>query len=244
MRPPLLFVPGAFSQAAHFEPWLGYFRGAGFRCAALSLPGHEPFDAERLRTATTGDYLDALRQSATKLGGPPVLVGHSMGGWLSLILAADLECAGVVAVATPMPGRWPARINGLRYALPLLPRILAGQPVSPAPGAARALAVHDLAPAEQDEIVSLMGMESGHVLRDMALGRPKAALRRIACPVLCISGGKDRVAPRSAGYRIAASVQGEHIVFPGQGHWLIAGSLTGKVAAAVREWLERHFGRA
>ena len=68
---------------------------------------------------------------------------------------------------------------------------------------------------------------------------PKA----IRCPVLCIGAGGDRVVPPAAAGQIAEATNGELVVFPGHGHWLIAGSLVSTVAATVAEWLERNFDR-
>ena len=114
MRPPILFIHGAFGQAANFEPWADYFRAAGFHCTALSLPGHGPSDPQILARASLGDYLAAVAAAASALPAPPVIVGHSMGGFLALLHAAGSECAGLVLVAAPAPGRLPARVNGFR----------------------------------------------------------------------------------------------------------------------------------
>jgi pimeloyl-ACP methyl ester carboxylesterase len=240
MRPPILLVHGAFGQAANFEPWRGYFRAAGYPTTAISLPGHAPVDEEVLKRLTLADCLAAVGEAAAKLDRAPIVIGHSMGGLLAMMLAAEAECAALVTVAAPAPGRLPAQFGGFRYAIPHVGRILAGLPVKPSPAAIRSLVTHDLSPAESDEVIAQTGMESGLVLRKLAFCDTEVALSTIRCPVLCLSGDGDRVVPRSAGYRIAAETVAEHIVFPDHGHWLIAGSLVGTVAAPVREWLERH----
>lgn len=244
MRPPLLFVPGAFSQAAHFEPWLGYFRQSGYRATALSLPGHAPSDPGVLERLTLADCVDAVAAAVTALEPPPVVVGQSLGGILAMRVAARQRIAGLVAIATPMPGGMPGRAGVLRHALPLVPRVLAGLPVRLPPEAVRALVTHDLSAAESDEIVAAATMESGRVLRRLVLGGSGVKLSEIRCPMLCLGAGDDRVIPLSAASRIARATGAELVVVAGHGHWLIAGSLTGMVAATVRDWLERHFGRA
>jgi pimeloyl-ACP methyl ester carboxylesterase len=240
MRPPILLVHGAFGQAANFEPWRGYFRAAGYRATAISLPGHAPIDEALLKSLTLSDCLAAVGEVAAKFDRPPVVIGHSMGGLLAMMLAAEAECAALVTVAAPAPGRLPAQMRGFRYAIPHVGRILAGLPVTPSPQAIRSLVTHDLSPAESEEVIGQAGMESGLVLRKLAFCETEVALPSIRCPVLCLSGGGDRIVPRSAGYHIAAETVAEHIVFPGHGHWLIAGSLTGTVAGPVRDWLDRH----
>jgi pimeloyl-ACP methyl ester carboxylesterase len=243
MRPPLLFIHGAFSQAAHFEPWLGFFRELGYRATAISLPGHAPSDPEALKRLTLADYVEAVAAAVSGFEQPPVVVGQSMGGIHAMRVAAQRRIAGLVVIAAPMPGGLPARLGVLRYALPLIPRVVAGLPVKSPPQTVRALVTHDLSAAESDEIIAEGGMESGRVLRRLAVGGSGVRLSAIRCPTLCIGAGDDRLVPPSAASRIAVATGAELVVFAGHGHWLIAGSLTGMVAATVRDWLERHFGR-
>jgi pimeloyl-ACP methyl ester carboxylesterase len=39
MKPPILFIHGAFTRAQRWRPWLEFFRAAGYECFAPSLPG-------------------------------------------------------------------------------------------------------------------------------------------------------------------------------------------------------------
>jgi pimeloyl-ACP methyl ester carboxylesterase len=244
MRPPLLLVHGAFSQAAHFEPWLAYFRESGYRATAISLPGHAPVDPGALARLTLDDYVGAVAAAVRSFEQPPVVIGHSMGGILAMRIAAAERIAGLVVIAAPAPGGLPARIGVFRLALPFIPRVLAGLPMVPRPEIVRALVTHDLSAAESDEIIALGGMESGRVLRRLAIGGSGVKLAGIRCPMLCLGAGDDRFVPPSAASRIAQATGAELVVFAGHGHWLIAGSLVGSVAATARDWLERHFARA
>jgi pimeloyl-ACP methyl ester carboxylesterase len=241
MRPQLLFVHGAFSSAAHFEPWLGYFREAGYRGTSISLPGHGGAEPEALARLTFADYVDAVTGAVRRCEQPPVVVGHSMGGLLAMRAAMEAPVAGLVVVNSPAPGGFLVRPGVVVRELAQIGRALAGLPVMPSPQTVRALVTHDLSAAESDEIIAEGGMESGRVLRRLACGANGIVLGKIDCPVLCLGADGDRVVPQSAAARIARATGAEVVVFPGHGHWLIAGSLTGTVAATVRDWLARHF---
>lgn len=241
MRPPLLFVHGAFSQAAHFAPWRDYFREAGYPGVAMSLPGHGPTDPYALARLTFDDYVEAVADAVRQFERPPVVIGHSMGAILAMKTAMETEVAGLVVVAAPAPGGLPARLGIAPYALRYMPQVLAGLPVTPSPEIVRALVTHDLSVAESDEIIADGTMESGRVLRRLAFGRSGIVLEAIDGPMLCLGAGDDRFVPPSAAAQIAEATGAEIVVFSGHGHWLIAGSLTGTVAATVRDWLERRF---
>ncbi|MGB0696956.1 MAG: alpha/beta hydrolase [Rhodospirillaceae bacterium] len=101
-RPPLLFVHGAFvgawCWAEHFMAW---FAKRGWHCCALSLRGHGESEGRKgLDRFSLADYGQDVLTVANSLGRPPVLVGHSMGGPVSL---KALELAGGGFRHKPLP---------------------------------------------------------------------------------------------------------------------------------------------
>ena len=108
--PAIIFVHGAVMTRAQWRPQLEQLGRAGFRCIAIDLPGH---GALARRTFTLDDatelVIDAIDREA---GGRAVLVGLSLGGYVSMAVA----------------GRSPERVRGL---------VLAGATREPA-GAIRA----------------------------------------------------------------------------------------------------------
>jgi len=84
-RPPLVFLHGAFASAwiwaAYYMPW---FAAAGWDCYALSYRGHGKSDGrDRLNDFGVDDYVADSRALLELLGRAPVLIGHSMGGYLA-----------------------------------------------------------------------------------------------------------------------------------------------------------------
>jgi pimeloyl-ACP methyl ester carboxylesterase len=95
-----------------FEAW----REAGFSVHAIEKYGHDP----RFPVTSNWPHLrDQLIQFIEhEVGGPACLVGHSMGGYLSLLAAArrpDLAC-GVVLLDSPLIAGWRARVLQLAKA--------------------------------------------------------------------------------------------------------------------------------
>lgn len=243
-QPDILFIHGAFTRAARWNPWVTYFAGAGYRCVAPSLPGHDPPNPSALARLTFADYVAAAAEVRRTFARPPIIVGHSMGGLIAQHLAARSECAALVLVSSTPP--WPMR--GTRHTLPylktyLLPA-LAGRSIRADRRAAVDLVLHDLAPAEREELLSIFAYESGKAYRTMTLGLAPVVAGAVTCPVLCVSGGADRVLAPSVGRRLAKFYGADHIVVPGHGHSLVAGSLVGTVAVSVREWLDGLGARA
>ena len=81
---PLLFVHGAWHAAWCWEEnFLGFFADRGYRAVALSLRGHGNSATEKpLRVCTVADFVEDIATVADTLPSPPVIIGHSMGGFL------------------------------------------------------------------------------------------------------------------------------------------------------------------
>jgi len=237
-KPPIVLIHGACSQPSHFDAWRAFFTSAGYPCFAPALPGHAPSHMTTLRRLGFADYLAAMRDAVTELGRPPIVIGHSMGGLIARMLAAEGRCAAIVLVA-PLPGgRVPAPLAALPDYAVVAPFVLLGQPFRPWRGAVRRLALHSLPHKEQDEVFAGYVPESGRVYRDLLLGKARVRRRAVRCPLLVLHGDADRLIPLATARGIAARHGAPIIVIPGQGHWLIAPSLTGEIAGRVLHWLD------
>jgi pimeloyl-ACP methyl ester carboxylesterase len=88
-----------------FEAW----REAGFTVHAIEKYGHDP----RFPVTSNWPHLreQLIHFIEHEVGGPAFLVGHSLGGYLSLMAASrrpDLA-AGLVMLDSPVPAGWKAR---------------------------------------------------------------------------------------------------------------------------------------
>ncbi|MBK8891840.1 MAG: alpha/beta fold hydrolase [Dechloromonas sp.] len=106
-RPPLLFIHGAFAGGWMWtDTFMPFLAKAGFPCYALSLRGHAGSDGrERLDWHSIADYVDDLTTVVDWLGKEPVLIGHSMGGFIvQKYLERHTAPAAVLLCSVPPQG--------------------------------------------------------------------------------------------------------------------------------------------
>lgn len=103
---PLLFIHGMMHGAwcwdVHF---LDYFAQHGFAAHAVNLRGHGKSEGrDKLRWARIADFVDDVASAVRGLASSPVLIGHSMGGFVIQKYLEDHEAAGAVLLSSPPPG--------------------------------------------------------------------------------------------------------------------------------------------
>ncbi len=99
--PGLVLVHGG---AAHARWWdhVAPFLAADHRVVALDLSGHGDSERRPDYDMTTWAAEVAAVARDANFSGPPVIVGHSMGGWVTMTAAATgAAVAGVVVLDTP-----------------------------------------------------------------------------------------------------------------------------------------------
>ena len=104
---PLLFVHGMWHGAWCWENFLPYFACHGYESHALSLRGHGKSDGRTGIRWYSGakDYVADVAQVVQSLKMPPVLVGHSMGGYvIQKYLETHTAPAGILLASIPVSG--------------------------------------------------------------------------------------------------------------------------------------------
>lgn len=251
MRPPLVLLHGMWSSPAAFARLRPVLEGEGWETHAPALPFHDRDPSlpppEGLGRITIEDYVQHLAGIIARLGRPPVLIGHSMGGMLAQVLAARLPHAGLALLATAATDS--TRSLGLD---PL--RTLWGvvshwgwweAPVRIGADAAR-WGIYNGVP---DEVASAeiarLTWDSGRVLAEMirpALSATTATridLARLTRPALLIVGREDRILPPAISLKTARLLGGavDYEELRGAGHWLFHGEAERRMTARLLGWL-------
>ena len=104
-KPGLLFLPGNGAHADWWSPIAPFF-AQHFHCAALSWSGMGRSDRrpEGYLIATLAqEARDAIEAANLHRGGPVIVVGHSLGGFLGLHAAADSpHIGGLIVIDSPI----------------------------------------------------------------------------------------------------------------------------------------------
>ncbi|MCV7229161.1 alpha/beta hydrolase [Mycolicibacterium komossense] len=243
-RTPLLFVHGAFHSAWCWdEHFLDFFADRGYRAVALNLRGHANSPSPTpLSRCTVADYVDDVHAVAQGLPTPPVVIGHSMGGFVvQKYLAAHVAPAGVLVASAPPRGLVPAVARIIRTH----PRHSArtrslDKPLEffGTPQIARALFYSPGTPDELvDRYVGRLQDESTRVLyRDLTFG-DLAQPRRVSAPMLVLGAELDgffsmrEVRATARAYRTVAEF------FPAMGHNMMLEPGWAAVAEHIDTWL-------
>jgi pimeloyl-ACP methyl ester carboxylesterase len=114
---PLLFVHGAFHGGWCWdENFLDFFAEQGFRVVAPSLRGHGSSPADKsLRLCSISDFVTDVCSIAHILEPRPILVGHSMGGFVvQKYLERNQAPAAVLLASAPPRGHLRSLLRLLR----------------------------------------------------------------------------------------------------------------------------------
>jgi pimeloyl-ACP methyl ester carboxylesterase len=114
---PLLFIHGTLHTAACWDVhFLDYFAQHGYAAHALNLRGHGNSEGrERLRWTRIADFVEDVANTVQQLPSPPILIGHSMGGFIIQKYLEDHDAPAAVLLSSASPrGLLPTAIRTAR----------------------------------------------------------------------------------------------------------------------------------
>ncbi len=240
---PLLFVHGAFTGAWCWdEHFLPFFADAGYAAYAVSLSGHgRSRGRDRLDHLSIADYVADVAETAARLPVSPILIGHSMGGFVvqkyleqhgaaGAVLMCSVPPQGLMSAAMGMMFSRPGLLQDLnslmsggRVALESLREALFAQPIS----------VDDLM-----RFYRWSQPESHRAIWDMSLFDLPRPSRVRDLPLLVLGAEHDHLMPVSTAHMTAGRYGVEAEIFPGMGHGLMLEHDWRKVAERLLRWFD------
>jgi len=242
---PILMQHGMFHGAWTWQWWQPLFAAWGWESVAVSLPGHGASPAMRqIELCTLDYYLGFLKAEVDRLGQPPVLMGHSMGGALTqwyLKYCGDLPAAVLVAPwvshSTVLDGL--PRILSVDPLVGLLTALAwSATPWIRSPERAARLFITSGAAISPEELHDRLGPESCLVVfqHNPPFWTPPDDVRT---PLLWLTGERDVTISMPGAARSAEFYQAEHLIVPEAGHNLMMEASCRETARAIAEWLEK-----
>jgi carboxylesterase len=206
---------------------------AGVHALGPALPGHNE-TPDRLAAVSHLEWLDAARGHLGALRSryeSVFLVGLSMGGLVSLALAADERVEALVVVGTPLRLR-----NPLVRLVPLLKHVIRTFP--------KAVGSDILDPEARRRHPSydVMPLAAVHELQRLQR-RVRAGLRRVTAPVLVAHGARDRTADPADSKAILEGVgskERELLLLESSAHVASVDHDGARLARAAVEFLARY----
>lgn len=242
---PLLFVHGAWHGAwcwdVHF---LDYFAQHGFAAHALSLRAHGASEGrERLRWTRIKDYVADVASVVETMPVPPIVIGHSMGGFIVQKYLEQHQPRGAVLLASVPPQ------GALRSTLRLSARhpltfakanlLLSLYPIVATPELAReAFFSTELGDAEVNAYWSKLQDESFVGFLDMlALDLPRPPQTKV--PVFVLAGERDTMIEPCQFDATARAYGVEAIKLPNLAHDIMLDAGWQAAADQILTWLKR-----
>jgi pimeloyl-ACP methyl ester carboxylesterase len=239
-------VHGAFCGGWVFDAFVEPFAAAGHAVSAPDLPGHGGGDRrEAVAGRSMSEYARFVAAEAHALGQAPVLVGHSMGGLVALLAAAQTPTAGVVLLAPSAP--WGVGGSTMEEAVSAVSLYTLGpywaQAIDPDYTTFSNYGVDRLPGPERHAVFKRMRAESGRALFETLnwwldpFMTTMVRSEHIRAPILAVAGGRDVIHPPATVRETAKRVGAEIAVMPDMSHWLPGEPGWEKVADRCLDWI-------
>lgn len=243
---PILFVHGAWHGAWCWENFLPYFAQHGYAAYALSLRGHgASAGRDKIRWHSAAyDYVADVAQIVQTLPRPPILVGHSMGGYIvQKYLERYTVPAGVLLASVPVSGLFGFALRiALHHPWPFLKSqlLLAPWHLVATPALMKdAFFSPQISSQDISRHFARIQSESFRSELDtLFLDLPQPA--KVKTPLLVLSAENDRVFSVKEQQATAQAYGTKAEIFPNMAHDMMLESNWQQVADRIISWLEQN----
>lgn len=126
-KTPAVFIHGLWLLSSSWDRWASTFEAGGYAPVKIDWPDDPPSveearrDPEVFAGKSVGQVADHVADVIAKLGGKPVVIGHSFGGLLAQITAGRGLSAATVAIdPASFRGILPVPLSTLRSVTPIV----------------------------------------------------------------------------------------------------------------------------
>jgi pimeloyl-ACP methyl ester carboxylesterase len=206
----IVLIHGLWLTPRSWEHWIERYEGLGHRVLAPSWPGMESevealnADPSQFASLTVEQIVDHYESVVIELEGPPIVIGHSLGGtFAQILLDHGLGASGVGVAAATVEGARAIPLTAIKVASPALSPFREGEPVSLTQDEFHYAFANTLSRDESNALYARYAVPAPEgVLHEHAF----ASFRRVApsnvdvhregrAPLLFIGFGEDHVMP-------------------------------------------------
>jgi pimeloyl-ACP methyl ester carboxylesterase len=249
----IVFVHGMFQNPRSWQNWIDHFTAKGFRCAAPAWPLHEgepralrDNPPEGLGDLSLEDVIRSIENELRQLD-RPIMIGHSVGGLITQIMASRGVISCGVAINSVAPNAmidldWGFIKNSAIIANPLKGNEPILMDVKTFHGAFANTLTEDEAAREFEATAT---HDSRNVLRGCMGSDGRIDLGAHHAPLLLIGGEEDQIIPvhltekNFKAYDDEGSVT-EFLPFAGRSHYICNEPGWQDVAEAASQFIDRN----
>lgn len=219
-----------------------YFVDRGYSVHALSLRGHGGSQGSAsLRRYRVNDYVKDVCRVIDRLPGPPILVGHSLGGHVvqkyleqyrspAAVLMASVPVGGIIKMLERLARKHPLLFFKVNYLFSLYPFVST-------PAIAKEMLFSQGMPSEEvAEYHRQLQDESYLSFLDMLFLSPIRP-QRVVSPVLVMGAENDNVFYRRDMRKTARAYNHKAVILPDMAHDMMLEKNWKKAADVILEWL-------
>ena len=235
----VLCLHGLCAGSWTFEALLPMIAARGYNAHAISYRGHPPNPPlKNIGRVSVAEYAREAGQVARALD-RPIVIGHSLGGLVALMLAGRNLIRAAVLIS-PAPPRGisifsPAIV--LRM-LNYLPAMVFSGPLRMREGDVNAMVLNRIEPAKREAIRRRFVADSGCAARQVTLGKYRIPARAVRVPLLIVCGDEDRFIPLRVSQRVARKYDAPLHVARNHGHFLFGEPGWETEAGRILDWID------
>jgi pimeloyl-ACP methyl ester carboxylesterase len=260
----VVLIHGLWMTPRSWEHWIAHYEGRGYRVLAPTYPGFEG-EVEALRAdpspierVTIPETVAHLERVVGDLARPPILMGHSAGGFLvQALLDHGLGAAGVAIDSAPPEGVLVLPPSQLRSFFPILDNPAnRHRAVGFTPGQFHYAFTNTLSEAASAQVYERYHIPApgrwvwGSILANVTPGPQESWVNfknDARAPLLFIAGGADHLMPpavnkSNAKHYEQSKALTEYTEFPGRAHFTVGQDGWEEVADYALDWAIRQTG--
>lgn len=234
-----------------WESWIKFYEAKGYTCHAPSYPYHEGDPTElrnnihpNLGLVTLADVVEGLSTFIDALPEKPLLIGHSMGGFLvQKLISMDKGVAGICIDSVAPKGIMTFKWSFWKANLPVANPFKGNSPFEPSLKWFHNAFCNTMTIAETKQAYNQYVVpESRNIPRTLLKKDGVVNMKKAHKPLLFIAGEKDNIIPSSLNMKnVQAYTDKSSIVdfkeFPGRSHYICGQKNWEEVATFVNNWI-------